>query len=88
MEIDPATGLIYGWTPAADQVGDHSVTISVTDSDPTDEGVAQQPFTLRVLSEPGNQFPQIVSQAITQVLDNTQYRYQVVAVDPDQEDQP
>jgi RHS repeat-associated protein len=86
MEIDPATGFISDWIPQADQVGDYEVKISVTDSDPVKEGIAEQRFVLRVLAEAGNQSPAIISPPISEVLTGTAYRYQVVAVDPDRDD--
>ncbi len=87
MLIDPATGLISGWTPQADQVGDHEVSVSITDNDPVNEGAAEQRFVVRVQAEPGNQSPTIISAPIDEVLAGTEYRYQVVAVDPDRDDQ-
>jgi len=86
LEIDPVTGLLNGWTPQADQVGDHPLTISVTDDDPDNEGLAEQNFIIRVLAAAGNRSPVITSQAITQVLAGAEYWYQVVAVDADRDD--
>ena len=44
IEIDPDTGIIR-WTPTASQVGDFSITVTVTDAD---GGFATQTFTITV----------------------------------------
>ncbi len=87
MTIDAATGLI-AWTPAADQVGDHTVVVTATDGYPAGDPVlTRQSFTVRVSAEPENHPPVIVSPAVTEVLAGATYRYQVAAADPDPGDQ-
>ena len=57
MTIQPDTGLIE-WTPSASQVGDQSVTVSVSDG-PAGGGPVNQSFVVAVRAE--NQPPYIAS---------------------------
>ncbi|NLF33147.1 MAG: hypothetical protein GX591_19960, partial [Planctomycetes bacterium] len=81
MSIDPATGVIQ-WTPTAEQVGVHAVSLRVSDG-PLE---AEQTFAVRAFAAPGNHAPTIVSHPVRAVLAGTEYRYQVAAVDPDRGD--
>ncbi|MEX2214855.1 MAG: putative Ig domain-containing protein [Phycisphaeraceae bacterium] len=56
MTIDAATGLIE-WSPTADQLGDHAVTVTVTDGEDT----ATQTFEVLVIETAGNQAPIIIT---------------------------
>ncbi len=61
MVINPVTSLI-SWGPTAAQIGDHDVTIQVSDGR---GGIAFQSYRVCVLSAEGNRPPIIVSQPIT-----------------------
>lgn len=78
MSIDPASGQIL-WRPTANQVGDHSVSVHVSDGL---GGVATQEYTICVESDLNNHAPVIVSAPIEQSLGGP-YRYDVEAVDAD-----
>ncbi|WP_218653202.1 putative Ig domain-containing protein [Nostoc sp. TCL26-01] len=79
MVIERATGKI-SWTPAASAVGNYSVTVQVADGR---GGVDQQDFVLGVMTPPPNRSPLIISTPIVDANVNQQYKYQVVATDPD-----
>ncbi|TVS20796.1 MAG: hypothetical protein EA424_02160, partial [Planctomycetaceae bacterium] len=81
MVIDQTTGLIQ-WTPTEDQQGQHTVLVVVSDG----QFQVQQRYQLGVFPSAGNHPPTIVSRPVESVLAGTEYRYQVVAVDPDPED--
>jgi large repetitive protein len=81
MAIDSATGQIR-WTPAADQVDQHLVRVAVSDG----QHLVEQRYQVRVLPAVGNHPPTIVSQPVTRCWPAVEYRYQVVAVDPDRDD--
>ena len=57
MEIDGSTGLVT-WNPTADQIGTHSVSVTASDGR---GGTATQTYDLRVLADPTNTAPVIVS---------------------------
>ena len=76
MTIDPATGLIQ-WTPANAQVGDHTVSVAVSDGN---GGADAQDFTVGVLV---NHPPVITSDAVTDATTGEPYLYDVEAIDPD-----
>ena len=71
MQIDPSSGLIE-WTPANADVGDHSVTVRVTD-----EGglFDTQSFVVSVAGV--NEPPVITSDAITMIDEDETYTYDV-----------
>ncbi|GAA4443172.1 hypothetical protein GCM10023156_00020 [Novipirellula rosea] len=69
------------WTPTADQVGVHDVTIEADDLNVG--GIAQQSFKIRVLPAQGNDPPQILSDPNLSATAGVQYHYPVVAIDPD-----
>ncbi|MBL8287839.1 MAG: putative Ig domain-containing protein [Rubrivivax sp.] len=76
LGLDGATGIL-GWTPRADQLGNHAVTLRVADA----RGLsATQSFTLTVVA--GRAPPQITSVPVTTALVGALYRYVVRAVDP------
>jgi streptogramin lyase len=76
MKIDAATGLIL-WTPAWGSKGDHIITIVASDGTVKDT----QTFTLKVSA--GNRPPTITSTPPTIAKEGQEYRYPVVASDPD-----
>jgi beta-lactam-binding protein with PASTA domain len=79
MAINPASGLIT-WTPNLAQVGNHPVTVRVTDSGGL---TAEQSFTIVVSPPPvGNEPPVITSTAPTTATVGTLYSYDVEASDP------
>ena len=63
MVIDGLTGLIQ-WVPNADQIGNHSVTVEVSDGN---GGIAIQEFVVCVHPDPNNHSPIIVSAPVTSV---------------------
>ncbi len=76
MTIDPATGLI-AWTPIEADLGVHDVTVHVEDAQ---SAWAEQTFTLTVsLNSP----PSFISTAPTRAIVGYEYRYDVLATDPD-----
>ena len=77
MSIDAPTGLIT-WTPTNDDVGDHSVVVTVNDGNGGDD---TQSFTIAVANV--NDPPEITSTADTTATTDTAYRYDVNATDPD-----
>ena len=86
MSIDPTTGL-FSWTPAAGELGQFPVTLSVSDAPASGYpgGVTQQNFTLTVVdpSDAPNDQPVITSTAPGPAVVGLPYQYQVVASDPD-----
>lgn len=77
MRIDPTSGLIE-WTPTIEQVGEHVVTVTVTDL-----AGASDTQTYRVVVERSNRPPAIISAPNHDAFDLDGYRYPVVAQDPD-----
>ena len=77
MTIDEQTGLI-SWTPVIGQIGDH--TVSVTVSDPY-AASATQTYTLGVRST--NSAPLITSIPPAEAIYNQLYNYAIEAFDPD-----
>jgi RHS repeat-associated protein len=77
MVIDANTGALR-WKPRADQIGEHTVAVQLTDAYGAFVG---QEFTLTVTGV--NQTPQIVSTPVTSSALNQQYTYTVVATDPE-----
>ena len=78
MSIDPASGLIQ-WTPAIAQLGDHNVTVRVTD----DGGLFDtQSFMVAVTEPPHNEPPVIISAPVTAATENLLYSYDADASDP------
>ncbi|MCC5619596.1 putative Ig domain-containing protein [Nostoc sp. CHAB 5836] len=77
MVIDPQSGALR-WQPKADQIGEHTVTVRLTDA----YGLyAAQEFTLDVT---GTNIPSaIVSNPITKAAQNQLYTYTVIATDPE-----
>ena len=78
MQID--AGGAIDWQPAADQLGDHAVSVRVLDGR---GGEDTQDFVLRVVSEPTNDAPVIVSNPRLVAIAGELYAYDAVAVDPD-----
>lgn len=79
MAINPDSGFIT-WTPTTQQLGDHSITLSVSDGA---GGIANQSFTLNVSNEFRNTAPLIVSNPRLYALEGQGYRYDVVSEDED-----
>lgn len=79
MTIDPETGLIH-WSPTVSQIGDHAVTIRVADGR---GGAADQSFVVKVVADPQNHPPIIISEPVTTTVINREYTYDVDAIDPD-----
>ena len=79
MAIDGAAGLVT-WTPTAQQIGAHDVTVRVLDGR---GGEATQTFTLSVVPDTGNRAPQIVSTPLTDAFSGELYRYEATATDAD-----
>ena len=77
MTIDPSTGLI-SWTPDNAQVGDHAVTVLVTDAAGASDS---QAFTISVANV--NDGPTITSEPVTNATEDLPYSYDVEASDPD-----
>jgi RHS repeat-associated protein len=77
MVIDANTGALR-WKPRADQIGEHTVAVQLTDAYGAFVG---QEFTLTVTGV--NQTPQIVSTPVIRAALNQQYTYTVVATDPE-----
>jgi IgGFc binding protein/Putative Ig domain/PKD domain len=65
------------WTPAPDQVGPYTLTLTASDGTAT----AQQTFTVTVAPAVGNHAPVITSTPLTAVRTGTPYQYQVRAQD-------
>ncbi|MFO1501304.1 MAG: putative Ig domain-containing protein [Verrucomicrobiota bacterium] len=79
MTIDANSGLVQ-WNPTAQDIGAHSVSLSVSDGR---GGSGAQSFTLAVLSSSGNQAPIISSSPGLSVPVRQNYSYDVAASDPD-----
>jgi YD repeat-containing protein len=82
MKIDSKTGVIT-WDPAVLQIGNHNISVAVTDELGS---VVTQAYTLKVLSanDPqGNRAPVISSNPVFLADPTKSYSYQVVAADPD-----
>jgi RHS repeat-associated protein len=77
MVIDTTTGALR-WKPTANQIGEHTVAVRLTDA--LGQYVGQE-FTLNVAGV--NTAPQIVSTPITRASQNQRYTYTVVATDPE-----
>ncbi|MDP2227395.1 MAG: putative Ig domain-containing protein, partial [Moraxellaceae bacterium] len=80
MTIHPATGVI-SWTPPLNSNASANVTVQASDAGGL--GVAAQVATQSfvIVITPENDAPEITSTAITSVLEDTPYSYQMVAVD-------
>jgi hypothetical protein len=79
MTLDAVTGLI-SWTPDATQLGNHDVTLTVTDGR---GGVATQTFVLQVLPGAGVHPPILLAPpAPLSALAGQPFRYPVAAMDP------
>lgn len=79
MIIDSVTGLLE-WTPTADQLGEHAVTLRVED---IYGAYREQSYTVTVIQEQGNQAPTIKSTPSQNVTAGETYNYQVTAIDLD-----
>jgi len=77
--IDSATGQLT-WTPSAEQVGRHDVTVRVDDGR---GGWGEQQYSLTVSLTGENRSPDITSTPALAAGVDQVYAYQVVAVDPD-----
>ena len=77
MAVDPTSGTVV-WQPTADQVGTRDVILRVRDGH---GGVALQPF--RITVSPVNHSPVIATEPIPSVALDGTYRYDVDAIDPD-----
>ncbi|NJO65358.1 MAG: hypothetical protein HC836_46880, partial [Richelia sp. RM2_1_2] len=77
MVINPETGALR-WNPTSEQIGKHTVAVRLTDANGAYVG---QEFTLYVNGI--NTPPQIVSTPITRAAINQDYKYQIVATDPE-----
>jgi len=77
LAFDTATGVLSG-TPTTTDVGDHAVTLSVSD------GTVQtdQVFTISVTAAPNNA-PEITSSAVLTATDGEAYSYTLTATDAD-----
>ncbi|MCG8313491.1 MAG: putative Ig domain-containing protein [Pseudomonadales bacterium] len=76
-----STSGLVTWTPGFSNVGDHAVTIQVTDGNAQSE----QTYTLTIAALP-NDPPQINSSPLTTIQVETSYEYQVLATDPEGDD--
>ncbi|CAK7053710.1 MAG: hypothetical protein BACD_02595 [Bacteroides rodentium] len=75
-----ASGLIE-WTPTATQVGNHNITVIVSDGN---GGTVDQQYVLTVsAAPPANNPPQITSTPPTSAMVGVLYRYEIEANDPD-----
>ncbi|MEZ6101666.1 MAG: putative Ig domain-containing protein [Pirellulaceae bacterium] len=80
MMIDSQTGAI-NWAPTLDQQGNHPVVVRASDGN---GGIVDQEFIVCVHGDPSNHAPAIITEPTTiHQLDGTEYRYQVHALDPD-----
>ncbi|MBF2067245.1 MAG: putative Ig domain-containing protein [Calothrix sp. C42_A2020_038] len=77
MVIDVTTGALR-WKPTANQIGEHTVAVRLTDA--LGQYVGQE-FILNVTYV--NTAPQIVSTPITRAAQNQRYTYTVIATDPE-----
>ncbi|MEM6469374.1 MAG: choice-of-anchor C family protein [Planctomycetota bacterium] len=81
MRINSSSGAV-SWGPTADQVGNHDVTVEVSDGN---GGIAIQEFVVCVHPDPTNHAPVIVSrpgESVNRGVDPV-FRYDIEAVDPD-----
>ncbi|MBL4703932.1 MAG: putative Ig domain-containing protein, partial [Flavobacteriales bacterium] len=77
MTIDAETGLI-NWIPNHEQAGSYSVVVNISDS----QGVnVEHSYSITVANN--NRAPEFVSDAITTAKENTEYHYEVIAIDED-----
>ena len=79
MQIDAATRLIT-WTPGPDQLGANLVSLRVDDGR---GGFATQDFVIDVLQQTENGTPTIISTPSFFATIDTQYQYEALAVDPE-----
>jgi len=79
MSIDSSAGLVT-WTPTADQIGTHNVSIKVDDGR---GGWASQTYPLTVSEFGDNRAPNITSTPSFTVRVDELYTYAVQATDPD-----
>ena len=79
LGITPAPGLVT-WTPTADELGPHLVTLQVSDGR---GGTATQTYDVLVHPEPGELPPVITSTAPTKAPSAVPYLYQVEAYSPE-----
>ncbi len=80
MTIDAQTGLV-SWMSASTHIGDHPVTIRVTDAP---GAYTEQSFVLTITAPPvDNNPPTITSTPVQSVVAGQPYSYQVIATDPD-----
>jgi len=73
------TGLV-SWTPTPNQLGTHSVVLHVSDAR---GGLADQEFTVQVLSQIVNLPPSITSTPTFSAVSGQEYQYNAIARDPD-----
>jgi len=81
MTVDATTGEVT-WTPEAGNIGSHWITVAVTDGKQT----STQSYTLEVLNSIPNRPPIFNSIPVVDANVNTNYDYQVKAVDADGEE--
>ncbi len=79
MTVDPQRGIVT-WVPTADQEGDYSVVLRVDDGR---GGIDVLAFDITV--SPINHAPIIVTEPVTSVAPDGTYRYDVEAIDPDED---
>jgi hypothetical protein len=78
MTVDAKSGLIQ-WTPGFNQAGEAFVVVEVTDPE---KATARESFVVAVTDV--NQAPEITSQPLLTVTENTQWRYRIDAIDADE----
>ncbi|CAM2005369.1 putative Ig domain-containing protein [Acanthopleuribacter pedis] len=78
MTVD-ADGGRLSWTPDADQIGEHTITVRVEDGR---EGWGAQTFSLRVTPEPNNA-PRFTSEPTSTVPQDQPWAYTLIATDAD-----
>ena len=77
MTLDPDTGLL-AWTPAADQLGTHTITVTVSDDR---EGQDNMTFPFEVVAAAPNMPPTITSTPRTRIHLGGRYLYTVAVSD-------
>ena len=77
MTLDPATGLL-AWTPAADQLGTHTIIVTVSDDR---EGQDSVTLPFEVVAAAPNMPPAITSTPRTRIHLGGRYLYSVTASD-------
>lgn len=82
MTINPVTGLIT-LGPTVAQIGDHDVTIQVSDGR---GGTSFQSYRVCVLAPENNRPPMIVSYPVTNIHAGQDFGYQTAALDPDEDE--